>query len=115
MSVDYVSIGKQIKTERLRIGMTQLQLAERANISQTFMSNIETGEKKMSLDTFIRIADSLNISSDALLVDNLHNPTNLLESKFKTIMADCSIYEQKIIVDAITAIKDSLRRNKPLK
>ncbi len=43
-------------------GMTQMQLAERCNISRTYMQKIETAECFCTLDTLIDISNALNIS-----------------------------------------------------
>ena len=49
MSIDYKSIGKRIKTARIRLDMTQERLAEQVNLSPSHLSNIETGTTKVSL------------------------------------------------------------------
>ena len=41
MSIDYKSIGKRIKTARIRLDMTQERLAEQVNLSPSHLSNIE--------------------------------------------------------------------------
>lgn len=53
MSIDYKSIGKRIKTARIRLDMTQERLAEQVNLSPSHLSNIETGTTKVSLPTII--------------------------------------------------------------
>jgi len=66
--VDYV-IGERIKQERLNKGLTQEVLAEKANISASFLGQIERGERKLSLETLIHIAEVLNASLDYLVKD----------------------------------------------
>ena len=47
--------------------MTQAQLAHQIDVSVPFISRIERGEKLMKLQTLYSIAQTLNVSCDALL------------------------------------------------
>jgi transcriptional regulator with XRE-family HTH domain len=66
---EYKMIGLNIAYYRKLRGLTQLQLAEKINISRTHMSNIEAPNMptSISLDTLLDIADTLEISVSALL------------------------------------------------
>ena len=61
-----MSIGKNIQKAREQAGLSQRELGERACISETFVSHVERGAKKPSVDTFAKIADVLGCSMDAL-------------------------------------------------
>lgn len=65
--MDYMCIGKNITKTRLERHLTQEQLAEKANVSTVFISQIETSLKRPSLDTIIRIAKALDTTVDSLL------------------------------------------------
>jgi len=67
--VNYGIIGERIKRERLDKGLTQEVLAENANISASFLGQIERGERKLSLVTLIQIAEVLGASLDHLVKD----------------------------------------------
>ncbi|WP_042331260.1 helix-turn-helix domain-containing protein [Desulfosporosinus orientis] len=67
--MDYSIIGERIKQERLNNGLTQEVLAEKANISTSFLGQIERGERKLSLVTLIQIAKVLGASLDYLVSD----------------------------------------------
>lgn len=49
-----------LKDIRLKLDLTQEQVAERAGISRTFYTEIETGSKKPSIKTAKKIAQVLN-------------------------------------------------------
>jgi transcriptional regulator with XRE-family HTH domain len=66
MTVDFKAIGKRVKSCRLKKEMTQAELAERAELSNVYVSNIETGVKEISLEVFMKIADALGLSLDEL-------------------------------------------------
>ncbi|MBQ9952947.1 MAG: helix-turn-helix transcriptional regulator [Clostridia bacterium] len=65
----YIEIGLNIAFYRKRIGMTQEQLAEKANLSRNFVSAIEAPNlvKALSLEALFNIADALNVEPSKLL------------------------------------------------
>lgn len=69
-SQDYIRLGLNIAYYRKLKGFTQLQLAERINISRTHMSNIEAPNvpTSVSLETLFDIADALDIPIHYLLI-----------------------------------------------
>ena len=64
-----VVIGKNIKKYRLKCGLTQEQLAEKANMSAGFLSQIEAPNMVMglSLATVFAIAEALQVPPSKLL------------------------------------------------
>ena len=56
----YVSYA--IRTIRKQKNISQMELCLRANMSQGFLTNIETGKKEPSTMTLIRIAEALEVS-----------------------------------------------------
>ena len=71
MGLDYKSIGKRIKTARVQMDITQEKLAEMVNLSTSHLSNIETGTTRVSLPTIVNLANSLHVSVDYILADNV--------------------------------------------
>lgn len=51
----YEIIADNIRKERRRLGMTQAELAERADISLDTIKSVENGRRAMSLDTYLNI------------------------------------------------------------
>jgi transcriptional regulator with XRE-family HTH domain len=62
-----MSIGKQIKSYRKQKGFTQEGLAMKANISRSYLADVERDRYNPSLDTLTRIAAALEIESGLLL------------------------------------------------
>lgn len=62
--MDYKEIGERIKKERHKMGLTQFQLAERADISPQYMGKIERGEKKFAYETIVNLSIVLNTTLD---------------------------------------------------
>ena len=65
--MDYKLLGQNIAKARLENYLTQEQLAEKAEVSTVFISQIETAARKPSLETVVNIAHSLNTTIDVLL------------------------------------------------
>lgn len=63
-------IGLNIAYYRKLKGLSQLQLAEKVQISRTHISNIEApnAQTQLSLETLLDIADALEITPDNLLI-----------------------------------------------
>ncbi len=59
-------LGLNIAYFRKLKGLSQMQLAERINISRTHMSRIETAECAVSLDIVFSICDVLDVKPSAL-------------------------------------------------
>lgn len=55
-------IATRIKELRKSSALTQEQLAEKANIDYKFFQKIENGTRNITVNTLIRICDSLNVS-----------------------------------------------------
>ena len=59
---DYEQIGLNILYYRKKLGLTQLQLAERANYSRNHVQQIETAAAVPSIAAILDIAKALEIS-----------------------------------------------------
>lgn len=66
MAINFETVGKRIKEVRKQKGMSQDELAERADLSSQYISQIETGRKKGSLPTYNKLAKALGVSIDEL-------------------------------------------------
>ena len=71
-------MGVSFEERRIRLGLnityyrrarriTQMQLADRVNVSSCYISQIERGLKTVSLPTLMKIADALEIAEMRLL------------------------------------------------
>ena len=60
--------------------MKQEELAEHVSLSPNYMSAIERGVKIPRLETFIRIANTLTVPSDMLLIDVLNTGNEIKSS-----------------------------------
>ena len=65
----------------------------------------------MSLETLVRIANALNVSTDELLIDSLENTVKVSNHEFATLLTDCSEYEKHVLFDIMHATKASMRNH----
>lgn len=68
----YEIIAVNMKNERKRLCISQMQLAERADISLDTVKSVESGRRAMSLDTYLRIVQALETTPTALLHGKHH-------------------------------------------
>jgi transcriptional regulator with XRE-family HTH domain len=61
-------LGGALKRARLRRGVTQVELAQRAQLSAIFIAKVEAGERMPSWDTLARLARPLKIAVRMALV-----------------------------------------------
>ena len=62
-------VGKRIQEIRKIRGMSQDDLGERLGVTRSFVSKMENGKKKISLEHVEKIAKILNVLPEDLLVD----------------------------------------------
>lgn len=58
---------KRLRAQRMRKGYTQQQMADLLDLSLNAYQKYEQAERSPSLDTLVRIADLLAVSTDYLL------------------------------------------------
>jgi transcriptional regulator with XRE-family HTH domain len=61
------AIGASVRKARLRSGLSTRELAQRAGMSQPFLSNIENGRSTPSVATLYKLASALGVGASELL------------------------------------------------
>lgn len=61
------TLGEVVRNERLKLKLSQEELAFEARISLTYMGEIERGEKMVSLEAIVRVAHELRLTGADLL------------------------------------------------
>lgn len=65
-------LGQRINEQRIALGWSQVQLAEKLNISKQTVSNWENENIQPSIEMLVRIANLFRVSTDYLLgLDNI--------------------------------------------
>ena len=98
------SIGKRIRKYREEKGWRQEDFAEKVGLSVTYTGMIERGEKVPKLETFITIANALEVSADLLLADVLTTGYNVKSSEITEKISSLPASERDRIYSVINAM-----------
>ena len=99
MYVDYNEVGRRIAKRRKELGIKQRQVNEMAELSDKYLSNIETARSIPSIDVLMRICGVLKVTPDYLLLGSVNDYSNddIITSKTK----DLNDEQKKFICDFI--------------
>lgn len=102
--MDYKKLGKRIREERRRLNLTQAQLAEAVDISDTYMGAIERGERSLTLDTLVRLVNRLGVTVDFLLSDSVTDADSNIIEQFKQIIDHQPIERRQMAINVLRTI-----------
>lgn len=113
-------IGARIKELRNQRQLSQVQLAERAKSQDTYIGEIERGNRNVSLKMLAKIADALNVSITELFefgeikeVEHLLKKQEFIEivkSKLESRSLEDVRLVQRILDDLFDTIDNQYRR-----
>ena len=106
MEVDYRLLAKRLSRIRREKGLTQAQLAEKANLTNNYISNIETQHSIPSLETLVKICNALNITPNDLLMGTVQTSNDYLWQESFEKFARCTPKERRLIDKFISALLD---------
>ena len=67
--LDYKAIGRRIAHYRKKSFLTQEKLSEKLDFSESYMSQVERGKVKLSLQRLDQISEILNVNIELLISD----------------------------------------------
>ena len=74
------------------------------DLSPTHVSVIERGLKTTKLDTFVAIANALDVSADSLLIDVVTRSTTGVTNELSDMIAKLPVKERRKIIKAVRAL-----------
>lgn len=104
MSVDYKLIGGRIKTKRKAAGKTQEQLAEKLSVSVGYVSQLERGVTKISLDTLSEICAILNCDMSFFITGTATGENAYLQDELIDKYSTLTQTQKKTILDFIDVL-----------
>lgn len=99
--MDYKQLGKRIRTERQNLNLTQEKLAEKVEVSEAYIGQIERGERNLALDTLVRLANSLGVTVDYLLKDSIEVDEDHSFHQLKQLLVKRTPKERQMALDVI--------------
>lgn len=102
--MDRIALGKRLREERIRAGMTQEQTAEYINVSTTYIGLIERGERSVTLEKLILLAECFHVTIDYLLQDNLPVSSTQQNEQLNALWGVATEQEKNMILSIIKSI-----------
>ena len=66
------AIGRFIRWNREHLGLTQQELAAKANITYQYLSTLESGKKNFTLDVLEEISSAMGLKFPRLIIDSFY-------------------------------------------
>ena len=107
---DLKLVGSRIKAVRISRGMSQADLAVEASVSLPLISNIERVNTGMQLETFVKVAEALQVSTDYLLRPDVPEVKAIYQGEFAELLEDCSASEMETILKIVREVKVSMHK-----
>lgn len=108
---NFHEIGDKLYSIRKNRGLTQLEVAERANLSDRGYADIERGTVNMRIETFLQICDALNVSPNDVLTKDNSDETIYDIATISQLLNKCSSTERKTALHLLTVYLESLNIN----
>lgn len=102
--INYELLGKRIKELRSKKGLTQQDLAEKIFCNTSHISNIENNYTKVSLNSLLAIANSLDTTIDSLLQDQYINSTLGIDNEIMSEVSKLNYEQKKLLLRLIKAL-----------
>ncbi|KLU60236.1 anaerobic benzoate catabolism transcriptional regulator [Peptococcaceae bacterium CEB3] len=106
MTMVFRHLGQRIREERTRYRLTQEQLAEAAEVNESYVGQVERGEKNPSLETIVSIANSLGVTLDYLLQEETNVEPDSLINELVAIAKDKGPDELRLMINICRMIDD---------
>jgi transcriptional regulator with XRE-family HTH domain len=106
LNVNYKYVGENVRLARMNRGLTIEQLAELADISDSFLGGAERGTSGFSIETIIKLSKVLGVTTDSLLLENAPDPapSSRLET-LSTLLSKCSDEEIDFLIEYVLLSK----------
>lgn len=101
MQIDYRLIGSRVKQRRKALNLTQEKLAEKLSVSVGYVSQVERGITKISLDLLGEISDILGCDIAELVTDSSVKSNGYLVNEISEKISVLDENERQIIFGII--------------
>lgn len=106
--MDFLALGSRIKNKRLEKNLTQEQLAEKVDLSAVYIGQIERGERKMTIQTLVKLANVLETSIEELLSDSTEGNLNAKLKELLEIAKKLDVSDLNKVINIIKAMYNEL-------
>lgn len=106
MNIDYKLIGKRIKEKRNEYGITQAQLAEKLDVSIGYISQVERGITKISLDLLGSISSILCCDVSYFVTESAIDNNNYMSSELLLQINELTSAQKKMLIEFIKILQN---------
>ena len=104
---DFHKIGSKLFAARKRLGLTQMEAAEAAGLSDRAYADIERGSVNMRVETVLRICQALHVSPNEILTED-DTTLPLQQNELLERLAHCTPREQETALSLLAVYLQSL-------
>lgn len=115
-------IGARIRAERKEIRMTLKEMSELCDISSNFLWEIENGKKVMSINTLIKISNTLHKTTDYILygkaqpsevpsVEKDRFSEKEIETQFNFAVSKLTTKEKQLFIEMFRLLMPHIKSN----
>ncbi len=99
MSIDYHAVGRRIKEFRKAAGKTQDDLAEALSVSVGYISQVERGVTKVSLETLCAIADFFCCDISRLITGTVSTQSDYLSGEIQLLYQQMNRRQKSMLLE----------------
>lgn len=97
-------LGRRLREERIRSGLTQEQTAEYINVSTAYVGLVERGERSITLEKLILLAKCFHVTVDYLLQDSLPQTPSHADAQMQQLWQNASTEEKDMILSILKSV-----------
>ncbi len=102
MKTDTSKVGQEIRKIRAQLGMTQKQFANRVNLTSSYLSLLERGKRKLSLERLNELAEALGVPP-YLLVILATDASDTYDKDAKALLKQIQLLARQVLGLFVTA------------
>ena len=110
----YKEIGKRIRDIRIQSGITQEKVAELSGVSSNFISQIERGRNKCSLETIYSLSKALNINLYELFKFSSTKPSakDNYAKRIEMLLNNLNDKDKNLVLEITTDVYSKIKHRK---
>ena len=109
--MDRVLLGKRIREERIKQNLTQEILAEDIDLTTAYVGQIERGERNVTLENLIKLANRLSVTVDYLLSDSISDNDDSTIIEITRLLNGRTLNEKELALNMVRSMLNFLDKD----
>ena len=105
---DFRAIGNKLLAIRKKAGLTQIEVAEAANLSDRTYADIERGTVNMRIETVLKICEALQITPDEFLTEDNSN-LSAKQAELLDELNKCTVHQKETALELLAVYLRSIK------